>query len=339
VIELREPWLLLAALSAVPVFLLARRPAGSVLFSSLALVPRARRSLRARLASLPALLLALAAALLGAALAGPRIPDQTTRVQRKGIAVMLALDVSGSMRALDLSEGTRERTRLDAVKEVVSDFVLGGSGIAGRPDDAIGLVSFARYADCRCPLTLDHRNLTLVAKDLVFAEREDDGTAIGEGLGLAVERLRESKAASKVAILLTDGESNAGEIAPLAAAEVARAIGVKVYTIGAGRDGMAPVRVEDPYSGKTVLRQMPSSVDEETLTAIAERTGGRFFRATDAAALREVYREIDRLERTEIQETRYLQYHEMFEPLVAGALAALALGLLLQASWLRRAPC
>jgi Ca-activated chloride channel family protein len=338
VIELRDPPLLLAALAAVPVYLLAKRPAGRLAFSSLSLAPRGRRSLRARLAGLPAALLALAAALFGVALAGPRVPDQTTRVQKKGIAIMLAVDVSGSMRALDLSEGERERTRLDAVKEVLRDFVLGGEGAAGRPDDAIGLVGFARFADCRCPLTLDHRNLVGIAAEVAFAERDEDGTAIGDGLGLALERLRESRAASKVAVLLTDGESNAGELSPLAAAETARALGIRVYTIGAGRDGWAPVRVTDPLSGRSVLRQMPSSVDEETLRAIAERTGGRFFRASDAAALREVYAEIDRLERTDVAETRFLQYDERFEDCVAAALASAALSLLLGSTWLRRAP-
>jgi Ca-activated chloride channel family protein len=330
--ELREPLLLLVALAALPVFALARRSAGRVVFSSLRLLPLDVPSLRARLLALPAVLLALAALSLGVALAGPRVPDQTTRVQRKGIAIALAVDISGSMRALDLSTEGHERTRLEAVKDVLREFV------AKRPDDAIGLVSFARFADCRCPLTLDHQNLLLVADDLENAIPEEDGTALGDGLGLALERLRESPAESKVCILLTDGCSNTGEIAPLQAAQVARALGIKVYTVGAGTEGMAPIRVEDPFTGQMVLRQIPADLDEKTLQAIAVESGGRFFRASDGEGLRSCYREIDKLERTQVAEVRYLQYHELYPYLVAIALGLACAGLLLQATWLRRLP-
>ena len=338
-IELRDPLLALAALAAVPVYLLSRRPAGRLVFSSLGLLPAGGRSLRARLSFLPAALVALAAGSLGIALAGPRIPDQTTRVKRKGIAIIMAVDCSGSMRALDLSEPERERTRLDAVKEVFHDFVAGGRGVAGRPDDAIGIVSFARYADCRSPLTLDHRNLLLIARDLDFAAGPaEDGTALGDGLALAIERLRESRAESKVVILLTDGVQNAGETTPRQAGELARTLGVKVYAIGAGTEGFAPVRVEDPLTGRTLLRRVPVEIDEEALQEVAARTGGRYFRATDAEGLRHIYAEIDRLERTEIGETRYLEYEELYGPFAAAGASAAAIGLLLGASIFRRLP-
>jgi Ca-activated chloride channel family protein len=340
-LEFRDPALLLLALAAIPVYLAARRPAGRIVFSSLRLLPPGRPGWRARLAFLPAALLALAAAGIGVAIAGPRVPDETTRVQRKGIAILMAIDCSGSMRALDLSTEKRERTRLDAVKDVFESFVAGDAAarVPGRPDDAIGLVTFARYADCRCPLTLDHRNLLLIARDADFVkDPNEDGTALGDGLGLALERLRESKADSKVAILLTDGVSNCGDMTPLQAAQVAEALGIRVYTVGAGTEGFAPIRVEDPYSGRSVLRRIPCDVDEKTLEEIAKRTGGRYFRATDAEALRRAYQEIDRLERSQIAEVRYLQYHEYFEVLLGGALACAGAAWLLGASVFRRLP-
>ncbi len=338
--ELREPWFLALAALAVPLYLWSRRTGGRIRFSSLALLPKKPRSLRSRLAFLPDALLALAVIAVAVALAGPRVGDRSSRVRREGIAVLMAVDISGSMQALDLSTPGHEQTRLDAVKEVFRDFLLGGSGgLAGRPDDAIGLVSFARFADCRAPLTLDHESLAQVARDLhIVSDPQEDGTALGDGLGLAVLRLSESKARSRVVILLTDGVSNAGDTAPREAAELAKSQNIKVYTIGAGTNGLAPVRVDDPFTGRSVLRQMPVEIDEATLRDVAEQTGGRYFRATDADALRDVYREIDRLERSEIVENRFQQYHEFFDAFTAAGLIAIAIALVLRGSWLRRLP-
>ena len=239
---------------------------------------------------------------------------------------MMVVDISGSMQALDLSTDDRERTRLQAVQDVFEDFVLGGGGLEGRPNDAIGLVSFAGFADTASPLTLDHENVVAIARNLeIVSIQSEDGTAIGDGLGLAVERLRESQAQSRIAVLLTDGVHNAGVEAPAAAAELARTQGVRVYTIGAGTTGLAPVRVRDPLTGRTALRAMPVEVDEATLEDIADSTGGRYFRATDAEGLERVYEEIDRLERTRITEERSRQYVEFFSiPLAAGLLLAAA---------------
>lgn len=338
-LEFRDPALLWIALLAIPIYLLARRRGGRLLFSSLRLLPAGPTSLRARLLYLPSILLSLATASLAIALAGPRVGDRTTRVQKEGIAIMMVADISGSMRALDLSEEDLQQSRLDAVKTVFQEFVAGSGNLGGRPDDAIGLVSFARYADCRCPLTLDHANLLLIAEDLeIVTAREEDGTALGDGLGLALERLRKSKAASRIAILLTDGVNNAGDLTPMQAAQIAESIGVKVYSIGAGTEGFAPIPTQDPFTGRTVLRQMPVQIDEEILMEIADRTGGRYFRATDAETLREVYREIDRLERSRIAEIRYLQYEEYFPLFTGVGLAAAWLGWLLGATWLRRLP-
>ena len=337
-LELRDPFFLLAALLAPLVYWLARRLPGTVIYSSLDLVERASRSLRARLAFLPALGLALAALLLALALAGPRTGDATNKVSREGIAISVVVDRSGSMQARDFVEGDVSVDRLQAVKQVFRDFVLGSDSRAGRPDDLIGLVAFARYADGLCPLTLDHGNLLAILDQLeIVTERSEDGTAIGEGLALAVERLRHYEAQSKVAILLTDGVNNAGDVDPLQAAELARNFGVKVYTIGAGRTGYAPVPVNAP-GGRMVLRRAYVEIDEDTLRAIAEKTGGRYFHATDAEGLAQVVAEIDRLERSEITEVRYLQYTEHYASFVGLALALMALSALASGTLLRRLP-
>lgn len=338
-LELREPRWLFAALLAIPVFLLCRRAAGQIRFSSLRLLPARARSWRTRLAWAPDVLVALAAVALAVALAGPRVGDKRTKIQKQGIAILMVVDVSGSMRALDLSEEKRERTRLDAVKDVFRAFVHGGDGLPGRANDLVGVVSFARYADTRSPLTLDHDSVDRVVASLeIVTERKEDGTALGDGLALAVERLRESKASSKVAILLTDGVQNAGDTEPLAAAELAATVGVKVYTVGAGTNGLAPVRAEDPFTGRSVLRSVPVEIDEEVLEAIAAKTDGRYFRATDAKGLREIYGEIDRLERTRFQEDRYREYHEYYRAVTAAGLLLASLGWLAAGTLFRRLP-
>lgn len=339
-LELQEPWFLLVALVALPVFWLALRPPGRVVFSSFKLLPQRSASWRTRLAWLPAALLALASVSMAIALAGPRMQEGENRIRRKGISIMMVVDVSGSMLALDLSTTDKERTRLEAIQDVFVRFVSGGKGLPGRPDDSIGIVSFARYADTRCPLTLNHASLLTIARDLeIVMDPNEDGTAIGDGLGMAVERLRDAKTESKVAIVLTDGVNNAGTESPLSAAELAKTQGVKVYTIGAGTNGVAPVRVTNPMTGNTMLQPMPVEIDEETLKAIAARTGGQYFRATDAVALEEVYQQIDGLERTEISEQRLADYKEYYRHALAAALILACLGWLGQATVFRRLPC
>ena len=304
-IEFREPLLLLLAVLAVPLYLLARRAPGRVVFSSLGILPAEAGGWRRRFAWVPDVMLCLALIALVVALAGPRIGERFSRIHREGIAIMMVVDVSSSMRALDLSTPARERTRLEAVQDVFEAFVLGGGDLAGRPDDTVGLVSFAGFADTAVPLTLDHNNLAAVARDLsTVRDRTEDGTAIGDALALAVERLRESTARSRIAVVLTDGVNNAGVESPAAAAELARSMGVRVYTIGAGTTGLAPVRMEDRF-GRSILRSMRVEVDEAVLQQIAEVADGRYFRAEDAEGLERVYAEIDRLERTRITEDRF----------------------------------
>ena len=332
--ELRDPLFLLAALLAPAVYVLAARLTAVVTWSSLALVDIGPRSLRARLARLPALCLALAVLCLAVALAGPRTGDATTRIQREGIAIAMVVDRSGSMQARDFVRGDASVSRLDAVKGVFRDFVSGRS----RAGDIIGLVAFARYADGLCPLTLDHGNLlTILAQVDIATQPGEDGTAVGEGLALAVERLRGQDARSKIAILLTDGVNNAGEIDPLNAADLAAQHDIKVYTIGAGSTGYAPVPVQT-RDGRTVLRRAFVEMDERTLQEIAQRSGGRYFHAADARSLAEVVEEIDRLERSEITEVRYLEYRHHYASFVVGALLLLASAGLLSGTLLRRLP-
>lgn len=335
--EFRDPYFLAVALLCPLVYLLASRLTAVVTFSSLALFATTPASLRARLLPLPPALLVLATLALAVALAGPRTGDHTTVVRREGIALMLVLDRSGSMNARDFVRGDASVDRLQAVKQVLRRF-LGSDGEGrGRPDDLIGVVAFAGYADSVCPLTLDHRNLTAIVDDLeIVTERSEDGTAIGEGLALAVERLREHPAKSKVVILLSDGVSNAGDVSPAQAAELAAAHDIKVYSVGAGRTGYAAYPVQQ--RGRTVLQKAYVELDERTLQQIAERTGGRYFHAEDADALESVYDEIDQLERSEISEVRYLNYTEHYAGFVWGGLGLILCAALTAQTLLRRLP-
>lgn len=257
-----------------------------------------------------------------------------SRFHREGIAIAMVVDRSGSMQARDFVRGDTSVSRLDVVKQVFKDFVSSPN----RESDLVGLVSFARYADGLCPLTLDHANLLIILEQLeIVSERSEDGTAVGEGLGLAVERVRTVDTKSKVIILLTDGVSNVGNLDPLQAADLAAQYGIKVYTIGAGTTGWAPFPVEGP-GGRVVLQRAQVAIDEETLKAIAERTGGRYFHAANADALQEVIEEIDRLERSEIAEIRYLEYEYHYAGFVGAALCLIGVSALLSGTVLRRLP-
>jgi len=336
--ELRDPIFLLVTVLAPLVIWLNWRGGGRLTFSSLRLVAETSASLRARLSFAPSLLLGLAIVLLGVAFAGPRVGDATTEVHREGIAIMLAVDVSGSMDARDFVRGNMGVSRLDTVKEIMSRFVTGDDDLSGRPDDLVGLVVFARYADAICPLTLDHLNLDSILSDVqINQDPTEQGTAVGEGLALAVERLHSHPAKSKIIILLTDGVNNQGSIDPLQAASLAAAHDIRVYAIGAGRTGQAPMPMRTT-DGRTVLRRVHVELDEETLQEIAARSGGRYFHAASSDGLQAVYEEIDRLERTQITEVRYLQYSEHFDVWVAGSLACIGLAALLGSTLLRRFP-
>ncbi len=336
-IEFAEPWFLLAALLAPVAVWFSLRSAGRVVFSSLRALPHGGETWRTRFAWVPDVMVGLAVIALAIALAGPRAGDKSSRVRRDGIAIMMAVDVSGSMRALDLSAKNRELTRLDAVKEVFEKFVLGGRGLDGRPDDAIGLVAFARYADTRSPLTLDHGNLATAARQLEFAGQDEDGTAIGAGLELAVTRLAEfkpkDKSVGRIVILLTDGESNFHDIDEDTAIEDAVKARVKVYTIGAGTNGIAPIRTQ-----RGDLMQVQVSIDETTLRKIADKTGGQYFRATDNASLAKIYGQIADLETTTIEQDQFTEYRQHYALFVVIAMLLVVAAFALRGTVLRRLP-
>jgi Ca-activated chloride channel family protein len=272
----------------------------------------------------------LTAALLILGLARPQFGQGKSEVQASGVDIMLAVDVSGSMEALDFKLDGQPANRLDVVKSVVAKF------IEARPNDRIGLVAFAGAPYLVSPLTLDHdwlkQNLERLQIGLV-----EDGTAIGSGLATSVNRLRDQPSKSKLVVLLTDGQNNAGKVLPATAAEAARAMGVKVYTIAAGAEGEAPMPVKDQFGRKQVV-MAKVDVDEETLKKIANETGGKFFRATDTDSLKEIYREIDRMEKTTQTVKKFEQYRELFAFAVIPALMSLGVTLGLEQTRLRRLP-
>ena len=300
----------------------------AIRISSVAGLVRAPKSLRYYLRHLPFVLRAAAFALLVVALARPQRIEQNVRTSSEGIDIVMAIDVSASMLARDF-----QPDRITAAKQVA------GSFIADRYGDRIGLVVFAAEAFTQSPLTTDQSTLQTLLARIRSGVIDDSGTAIGNGLATAINRLRESEAKSKVIILLTDGVNNRGQIAPLTAAEIARAQGIRVYTIGVGTQGSAPYPAVDIYgqpTGGTVMA--PVEIDEKTLGAIAERTGGRYFRATDNAKLKAIYDEINQLEKSKVEVTEHVPYHEEFLLWVLAALAALLAEMLLANLVLKRIP-
>lgn len=243
----------------------------------------------------------LALALIIIALARPQSGHTEEEVTTEGIDIMLSLDISGSM----LAEDFKPRNRVEAAKLVAEQF------ITGRRSDRIGMVVFSARSFTQCPLTLDYGVLINFLKKVEVGMIKEDGTAIGLGLATAVDRLRNSKAKSKVIILLTDGRNNAGEIDPLTAARVAQAFNVRIYTVGVGTRGEAMYPVQDPFFGKRYVR-MPVDIDEETLTQIADLTDGQYFRATDRQSLEKIFAEIDKLEKTKIEVKQFTRYRELF---------------------------
>jgi Ca-activated chloride channel homolog len=298
-----------------------------------------RSSWRARMRAAMPWLRALVLVLTIVAIARPQWGVEATKVLREGIAIAMVVDVSSSMGALDLQIDDRQANRLDVVKATFRDFVSGdGGALPGRDGDVIAMITFARYADVLSPLTLDHQALLglLERVELVMLP-EEDGTAIGDGMVAAIERLRIAAGAGKVMILLTDGSHNAGDAEPLDAAAIASGLGIRIYTIGAGTRGIAlmPSRNRDGS-----IDYVPGQVfiDDYTLERIATLTGGRYFRATDGAALRSIYAEIDRLEKARHVAESYQTYIDVFAFVVAAGLGLLLLEIALVNTRLRAVP-
>jgi len=348
-----SPLVLLALLVLPLVFWLRYRlgRSGTLSFSSIAVAAKAGSSQRQQLAFIPSLLRIVALVLLVVALARPQEGKERIRDVSQGIAIEMVVDRSGSM-GTEMEYDGAVSNRLGVVKGVFERFVTGGHGLSGRPSDLIGMVAFARYPDTVCPLTLSHGALHEFMETVHLAEtRNEDGTAIGDAIALAAARLRTAeetlarqtgensdkfKIKSKVIILLTDGENNAGKRDPLQAAKLAASWGIKIYTIGVGGgDGM--MVMHDPFFGNL---RVPggAGVNRAMLEQIAKETGGIFRMAEDARSLHSIYKEIDRLERTDIESVRYMDYRELFVPFALAGLILLCIETILRCTVFRRVP-
>ncbi|MBR2608341.1 MAG: VWA domain-containing protein [Bacteroidales bacterium] len=272
----------------------------------------------------PFLLRVFALTMIVVAIARPRSSEQMEKIDTEGIDIVLAMDVSTSMLARDLTPD-----RLNASKDIAIEF------ISQRPSDRMGIVVFAGESFTQCPLTTDRATLINLMKE-VQTDLIEDGTAIGNGLATAVARMKDSDAKSRVIILLTDGVNNRGEISPQMAAEIAKTYGVRVYTIGVGKEGMAPYPVMTPWGVE--IQQVKVEIDEKLLSEIAESTGGRYFRATDNTKLAEIYSEINRMEKARVTVDSFPIYKELFGKYALMALLALLLELVLNWFVIRRLP-
>ncbi|MBQ9646351.1 MAG: VWA domain-containing protein [Prevotella sp.] len=295
----------------------------------------APRSWRVTLMPLQLLLRLLAFSLLVVALARPQTHNSWNNETVEGIDIMLAIDVSTSMLAEDLKDRSQGiQNRLEAAKAVASSFIV------DRPNDNIGLTIFAGEAFTQCPMTIDHASLLSllqnVRTDIAAKGLIEDGTAIGMGLANAVSRLKDSKAKSRVVILLTDGSNHRGDISPMTAAEIAKSLGIRVYTIGVGTNGTAPYPMQ--VGGGVQYIQLPVEIDTKTLSDIAHETQGQFYRATNAEELRNIYREIDKLEKSKLNVHRVSRKYEAYQPFALAALLSLLLEILFRITLFRRIP-
>jgi Ca-activated chloride channel family protein len=328
---LQPEWFWLMALLPVVMLWRGRRgPVAAIEYSDVSLAREVSRSSRSRIGVLVWALPLLAGALMIVGLARPQRTHSRTEVTANGIDIVLGLDVSGSMQALDFRIDHQRVNRIEVVKSVVSKF------IDERPDDRIGLIAFAGAPYLVSPITLDHDWLQQNLERVTIGGT-DDGTAIGSAIAAGVNRLRLTPAKSKVVILLTDGVNNTGKISPLAAAEAARAMGVKIYTVGVGVRGDAPIPVRDA-AGNTRLIMAKVDVDEKTLQAVADETGGKFYRATDTDSLQKIYEQINRFEKSAQTVQKFERTEELYPWALIPSLAILGLSLTLQHTRLRRLP-
>ena len=328
-----HPWLLLL-LAAVPWLVWQqrrRRWSASLRFASVTSMRHVRPSPWLRLRQGLPLLRAAALGCLVVAFARPQKPLGEEKQTAEGIDIVLCLDVSGSMLAEDFEKEGRSRSRVDVVRDVVRDF------IERRTNDRIAMIAFAGRPYTVCPLTLDHDWLTSHL-DRVRVGLIEDGTAIGSALGSSVNRLRDIKAKSRVVVLLTDGNNNAGRLAPDAAADAAKAMGIKVYTIGVGAGGVARMPMVDPMGRTMGFRMIQADLDEELLKRMAEKTGGQYFRAADARQLKQIYETIDKLEKRKIDAPSYRRMRELFPWFVWPGLALLLVEIGLSQTRLRKLP-
>ena len=328
-----QPWWLLLLL-ALPLLAWLRGGSGrapAVTFSSLEPLQKLGRARKSRAGGLLTNLLLLALALFILAMARPQQGKEMSHVEASGIDIMLALDVSHSMLAEDFTVGNERVNRLVAVKQVTQKF------IEGRPHDRIGIVAFSGKPYLVSPLTLNHDWL-LQNLERIEIGKVERGTAIGSAIASSAYRLKQRESKSKIILLLTDGDNNAGKVSPMTAAEAARALGMKIYAIAAGSRGVAPVPVGKDMYGRDVIQNIPVEVDEDALKKIVAVANGQFFRATDSKSLEQIFEQIDQLEKSTVETKRYTQYRELFPWVVGSGLAVLLLHLVLAETALRRLP-
>ncbi len=325
-----DPLVLVLALGLIPLVFFAMRGGGtaSVKFPALGRL-REVVGQAAAIHHIPLAIRCLILLLVIAALARPQLGNKRSEVLSEGLDIVLAIDTSGTMGALDFQARGERITRLNAVKSVVKDFV------EGRRGDRIGMVVFGTHAFLQCPLTLDH-GVLLSFLDKASIGMAGEYTAIGSAIALSSSRLKETPGKEKVVILLTDGINNRGRISPELASDIAKKLGIKVYTIGVGSKGKAPFLVKTLLGDRLRYENVP--LDEGTLKKVAENTGARYFRATDTEALEAIYEEIDTMEKTEVKVKEYTEYFELYPWLALPALALAAIELVLRNTWLRRIP-
>ncbi len=331
-ITIAHPWVLLLLL-LVPALAWLRGKFGGtagITFPSTTALLRLGHRRRSRAGSFLAALSYAALTAFVIAMARPQLGREITRVQASGVDIMLVLDVSRSMLAEDFSIGSNRANRLEVTKKVTEQF------IRKRPNDRIGIIAFAGRPYLVSPLTLDHdwliQNLDRLQIGLV-----EDGTAIGSAIASAANRLKDKEAKTKLIVLLTDGDNNAGKVMPLTAAEAAKALGIRIYTIGAGTKGEAPFPFTDPF-GRTVYRNVAVEFNEKTIREIAEATNGIAYRATDTRSLEKIFGEIDKLEKSKVEVEKIAQYRDLFPWFVGAGLTFLGLEVLLSQTLWKRLP-
>jgi Ca-activated chloride channel homolog len=327
-IEFAYPKILLFLLLLIPIvcwYIFRLRTVSAIQVSTTKSVEKNPRPLKYFLRHILFGIKLIAIALLIIVLARPQSSNSWENVSTQGIDIILAIDISGSMLAQDLKPD-----RLEASKDVATEF------IAGRPNDRIGLVLFSSESFTQCPLTTDHSVLTNLFKEVKSGIIED-GTAIGVGLANAVKRLKDSEAISKVIILLTDGVNNMGVIDPITAGELAKTFGIRVYTIGIGTQGNAPYPAQDMF-GRTHIVQVPVEIDEGVLQQISDITGGKYFRAFDNNKLRQIYSEIDKMEKSKISVKEFSRKNEEYLPYALAAFLLLLFEFILSKTFLRSLP-
>ena len=324
-----DPWLLLILLS-LPILILRERTIASVInYSSLASLKAVSQHHSKIKAMVPIVLRFIAITLFIIAFARPQEGHKRTEILSQGVDIVLAIDTSGSMQALDFKKNETQITRLSVVKDVVAEFVK------NREMDRIGMVVFGANAFTQCPLTLD-QNILLSFLDKLKIGMAGDATAIGSAIGISARRLKDLKSKSKVIILLTDGRNNSGAISPLQAAEIAKSLGIKVYTIGVGKRGKAPFLVDSIFGKRLIYQNV--DIDEEVLNKISKMTDAKYFRATDLKSLKDIYKQIDLLEKSEVKSIDHSEHKELFHYFLIPGLILLLTEIVFSNSFLRRLP-